>query len=254
MKPLVTLGGLALALALGGMPIAGRLHDRLRPTDLPASRDLLEGDLLKWAVAGGVVAYTLFVERLPLSSLSGRSLSPSAFVAAVCGGTALLVSASAVASPAFDRLGVGRTDEGLSPFSELSTGRRLFVVATAGVTEELAFRGYAVERLVAVTGSPALAGGASFAAFTAAHASGRSRDEVLRVSVPALVTTLLYLRLRNLPALICVHALNDALGLLLLERADESAPGDPFGSLGNPFESLREPFGANGSRRPETSE
>ncbi len=217
------LGGLAVALF--GMAVAGLLADRYlsEPDDLRA--DLLVSDANKWAVFALLCGYVLVVEGRPLSSMTGRSLDPLAFVAVVGGGVFLLFAANAVTTPVFDRLGVGGLDEGMTGLASLSVRHRLFVAGTAGVTEQVLFHGYAVERLLELTGSPLLAGGVSFAAFTASHAVGWERGAVARIAVPALLTTVVYLLVRDVVALACIHALNDAVGLLLagsVEKADDA--------------------------------
>ncbi|ELZ73785.1 CPBP family intramembrane metalloprotease [Haloferax sp. Atlit-10N] len=223
MVTVAVLGGLAVALF--GMAVAGLLADRYlsEPDDLRA--DLLVSDANKWAVFALLCGYVLVVEGRPLSSMTGRSLDPLAFVAVVGGGVFLLFAANAVTTPVFDRLGVGGLDEGMTGLASLSVRHRLFVAGTAGVTEQVLFHGYAVERLLELTGSPLLAGGVSFAAFTASHAVGWERGAVARIAVPALLTTVVYLLVRDVVALACIHALNDAVGLLLagsVEKADDA--------------------------------
>ncbi|AKU06277.1 MULTISPECIES: CPBP family glutamic-type intramembrane protease [Haloferax] len=224
MVTVADLGGLAVALF--GMAVAGLLSDRYlsEPDDLRA--DLLVSDANKWAVFALLCGYVLVVEGRPLSSMTGRSLDPLAFVAVVGGGVFLLFAANAVTTPVFDRLGVGGLDEGMTGLASLSVRHRLFVAGTAGVTEQVLFHGYAVERLLELTGSPLLAGGVSFAAFTASHAVGWERGAVARIAVPALLTTIMYLLVRDVVALACIHALNDAVGLLLAGSVEDAGDAD----------------------------
>ncbi|WP_416839916.1 type II CAAX prenyl endopeptidase Rce1 family protein [Haloferax sp. DFSO52] len=198
------------------MSIVGVGADRyLRDIDDPRT-DLFVSDISKWGVFALLCGYVVVVEGRPLSSLSGRSLDPPSFVAVVGGGVVVLLVANVVTAPLFDRVGVGGLGGELSQFGTLSRRHRLFVAFTAGVTEEALFHGYAIERLLEATGSPLLAGSVSFVAFTAGHALGWNRDAVVRIAVPALLTTVMYLLVRDVVALMAIHALNDAAGLLLV--------------------------------------
>ncbi|KAB1197635.1 MULTISPECIES: type II CAAX prenyl endopeptidase Rce1 family protein [Haloferax] len=214
------LGGLTIALA--GLSLVGVGVDRYLPDIDDPRTDLLVSDLSKWGVFALLCGYVVLVEGRPLSSLSGRSLDPLSFVAVVGGGLAVLFVASVATAPFFDRIGVGDLDGGLSQLGSLSLRHRLFVALTAGVTEEALFHGYAIERLLEATGNPLLAGGVSFAAFTASHAMGWNRGAVVRIAVPALLTTVIYLLVRDVVALMAIHALNDAAGLLLVRSTPDT--------------------------------
>lgn len=220
------LGGLLIALA--GMAIVGVAVDRYLPEPDDTRADMLLSDASKWTVFLTLCAYVVVVEGRPLSSLTGRSLDPLSFVAVVGAGVFVLFATSAATTPLFDRFGVGDLSEGTSNLASLSRRHRLFVAFTAGVTEEALFHGYAIERLLEATGSPLLAGSVSFAAFTASHAVGWDRGAVARIAVPALLTTVLYLLVRDVVALMAIHALNDAAGLLLagsIAETDDAAEG-----------------------------
>ncbi len=205
------------------MPAVSLVTDRIGIEGDDFRADLLVSDASKWAVFLLLCGFVVFVEGRPLSSISGRSLDPLAFVAAVGGGVILLFAASAVATPIFERFGIGGVNDEMTRFGSLSVPHRLGVAATAGITEEALFHGYAIERLLEATGSPLIAGSISFVAFTLGHVVGWDRDSVVRIAVPALVTTLFYLLIRDVVALMAIHALNDAVGLLLAGSIERDA-------------------------------
>ncbi|MFA1609772.1 CPBP family glutamic-type intramembrane protease [Halobellus rubicundus] len=240
----VTAVGLVVAL------VGFELLDRLRRATAraagsaadPAARDrpratALREHLWKWAVPATLLA-VVALEGNTLASIGWRIGSPEQLVSQVAVGLAAMVGVNIATAPLWAKVGDGGESlaAGLGSFAALSVPERLFVAFTAGATEETAFHGYALERLLALTGSPPLAGGISFLAFTLGHVGDTwDRDAVIRIAQPALVTTLLYLWFRSLPALIAIHALNDAVGLLLAERyADETPPagGDTDASPG----------------------
>lgn len=225
---MVTLAvGVGLVVALAGMAIAGLASDRYLPELDDARTDILLSDAAKWALFGLLCLVVVVGEGRPLSSLTGVRLAVPSFVAVVVTGVGVLFAANLLTAPVFDRLGVGGLGEGLDQFVSLSTPHRLFVALTAGVTEEALFHGYAIERLLELTGSPLLAGTASFLAFTFGHVVGWDRGAVARIAVPALVTTALYLLVRDVVALMAIHALNDAVGLLLVDRLADGGAGPP---------------------------
>jgi membrane protease YdiL (CAAX protease family) len=221
----VTLVGLVVALA--GFELVDRLRDAMGWTGGDALRD----HLWKWVVAGAIVVVVLAEGASP-ASVGWRVASGGALTWQVATGLGVMLGANVVLAPVWARVGDGGQSlaEGIGSFASLSMPERLFVAFTAGTTEELTFHGYALERIAALTGNPALAGAVSFAAFTLGHLGETwDRHAVLRIAQPALLTTLLYLWFRSLPVLILVHAINDAVGLLV---ADRYAPADPAESSG----------------------
>jgi membrane protease YdiL (CAAX protease family) len=55
-------------------------------------------------------------------------------------------------------MGVGGFERGLAKMTPMPVGFLLFVAVTAGVVEETLYRGYAIARLAAITGSTWWAG------------------------------------------------------------------------------------------------
>ena len=197
----------------------------------PTRATELREHVWKWAVPA-VLLLVVALEGNSLASIGWRIESIERLVWQIGVGLAAMLGLNMFTAPLWARVGDGGESlaSGLGSFAALSIPERLFVAFTAGATEETAFHGYALERLLALTGSPPVAAGISFLAFTAGHAGDTwDREAVLRIAQPALVTTLLYLWFRSLPALIAIHALNDAVGLLLAELY---TPDDGAGESG----------------------
>ena len=85
------------------------------------------------------------------------------------------------------------------------------VLVAAG--EEWLYRGYAIERLEAVTGTPWLAGIVSLAAFAAAHLPVWGLGVSLTTVVSGGILTALYIRQRDVVFLILAHVATDLCGL-----------------------------------------
>jgi membrane protease YdiL (CAAX protease family) len=230
MNGAVTVVGLALA--LGGFDAAARLEDRLL-ADHPALDHWAVGHLLKWVVAALVVGWVLAVEGRRLASIGLVWEGAGRFTLRTGVGLVAMLGANVVMQPVWERLGgTGGVEDGLGTFAERTMHERLFVAATAGVTEEVPYRGYAIERLATLTGSAPVAGLLSGAAFVLAHHGETwDRSALLRIAQPTLVLTVLYVWTRSLPVVVAVHVLNDAVGLALADRyADVDGSEQPTDS------------------------
>lgn len=204
-----------LVVALVGFELLHRLRKRFGWTG-----GTLSDHAWKWVIPVLVVLVVL-AEGKSFDSIGWHVESTLLLVWQTAVGLAVMLGSNLLLAPLWARVGDGGESlaKGIGSFASLSMPERLFVAATAGVTEEIPYHGYAVERLAALTGSLPFAGIISFLAFTLGHLGETwDRQAVLRIAQPALVTTLLYLWFRSLPALIAIHALNDAVGLLVADR------------------------------------
>jgi membrane protease YdiL (CAAX protease family) len=172
---------------------------------------------LDWLHAALVVALVLYWERRPLSSIGVRATtrrdlawSLAAFVVGVL--------TFAVTAPVVQVLGLETTGSGIEWLASFPVWFTVLVAITAGVTEEVAFRGYPIERLAELTGSAWVAGGVTLAVFTALHVSLWGVGGALQIGVWTVVVTVLYVRRRNLQACILMHVLNDLFAFVVLPR------------------------------------
>jgi len=190
----------------------------------PLTRRFEDGDVrehaVKWLPAALVAGYVAVVEGRDGESVGLRWDGPRVFGRRVAVGLTAMLGANVVLQPLFECIdGEEEVADDLAAFAELSYGERLFAAVTAGVTEELLFRGYAFERLEEWTDSRGVAAGVTTLVFVLLHRGDKwGWRSVLRITQPAVITTALYVRFRDLLALMTVHALNDAIGLLLADR------------------------------------
>ncbi|MFB6269707.1 MAG: CPBP family intramembrane glutamic endopeptidase [Halobacterium sp.] len=216
MNALVTLVGLVVA--LGGFEAVSRVQDAL---DRP--EDSLEEHAWKWLVPAAVAGYVLVVEDAALASIGWTfpGTVPFAYYTAV--GLAAMLATTVLLAPVRERMdSADEMNEGLAEFAAFSIPQRFAVAATAGVTEEVPYRGYTIERVAALTGSPLLGAAVSLVAFLWAHVGDRwSTGAALQMAQPTLVLLALYLWTRSLPVVIAVHGVWDAFGLLFADQAAE---------------------------------
>lgn len=175
----------------------------------PTSRALV-GYVVMWSLAGTVLAFTVFGERRPLTTIGFRPLSLPLIAVGVGAGVAMSLLVPLLSVVADVVVGTGPSD-----VVDLATQTPIWVltagVVTAGVTEEILFRGYSIERLIALTGRPWLSGLTSLAAFVTIHFPTKSVTHVLGVVLPlGLALTALYLWKRNLTLVIIAHLLVNA--------------------------------------------
>ena len=214
--------GIGLAVALVG-PFLVQFFVAPRVLQLPISPSsaVVLGQGLLWLLVCGVVAITLWWERKPLSSPGVRSISwPLALLAGALG--VVLGLAVPVLTLAMNQL-MPPVQGGT--VASVTTGApaalMLLIVLTAGVTEEVLFRAYPIERLARLTGSVWPGALLSLAAFVAIHLAGWNLSHVLGVVLPlGAIMTGLYVWRRNLLFVVIIHILIDlplflvALGVL----------------------------------------
>jgi membrane protease YdiL (CAAX protease family) len=96
---------------------------------------------------------------------------------------------------------------------------QLLVAASAGFTEEVLFRGYAIERVTELTGSRWIGAILPIVVFGAAHAPFWGVGHAIVAGLTGLWLTLLYLWRRNLWTNITAHALLDGLVFVVVDLA-----------------------------------
>jgi membrane protease YdiL (CAAX protease family) len=200
-----------LAISLLGIPAVVTAQRMLSP-DPAASGGIVIRELAILAVTAFVLWIVVSRERLPLSSIglrfdrAGRSagwglgLAVVAFaILAVC-----LVGFSAFGIHYGEGAGISRA----LPVT-------LLAVTRAGISEEVLYRGFALERLQSLTGSKWIAAGVTLVLFAAFHFRQGMAGVFLAFVLGGLFT-LLYLWKRDLLATITGHFLVDFVPNVLL--------------------------------------
>lgn len=166
------------------------------------------GLVVMWLLAAVVVVLVLRGEKRGLSSTGVRPTSALWVLAAVgigIGLSLLVPLLSLAASTLLPATGGGVIEAASRPWPLL-----LLAVITAAVTEEVLFRGYAIERMLELTGSRVAAVAVPLAFFTVMHAGSWNPAHVLGVVLPlGLALSLLYLWKRNLLIVIVAHLIVD---------------------------------------------
>jgi membrane protease YdiL (CAAX protease family) len=204
-----TVAGLTIALL--GIPAATTLHRMLAPDPL-ASGGIVARELGILALTALLLWIVVKGERLPLKSIGfrtdrlGKSLAWGVALAVVC--FAAVIGCLAVYSVIGVHYGEGQSISRTLPVT-------LLAVIRAGISEEVLYRGYAIERLQALTGNKWAAAAISLLLFAGFHFRQGFAGIVIAFVAGAVLTGF-FLWKRNLISNMLAHFLVDFIPNVLL--------------------------------------
>ena len=202
---------LGLALAIFGIPAITTAH-RLLVSDPLASSGIIAREVAILALTAFILWLVTAKERLPLSSIGlrfdriGRSLGWGVLIAAVC------LAAAVGTILVYRSLGIAY---GEGPGISRAIPVTMLTVMRAGIAEEILYRGFAIERLQALTGNKWIAAGVPLVLFAGFH----YRQGLAGIGIAFLLGAILtgfYLWKRDLLANIFGHFLTDFIPNVLL--------------------------------------
>jgi membrane protease YdiL (CAAX protease family) len=196
--PPITAGNLVLSLlALPLIALLGQTVVEIGPI----------GELaIQWGLVVAVVGVAVSSEEQSLAEIGFRRptwIDLGYTLATVV--AALLVFAGT--DPVVAALGLPVAQDAGVMAAGVGLGIALAGAVTTGIVEEILFRGYPIERLLAYTDSPLVAGGLTWGVFTVAHAAVWPVGNLLQIAAVAAVLTVVYLRRRTLAPVISAHVL-----------------------------------------------
>jgi membrane protease YdiL (CAAX protease family) len=182
------------------------------PSDANVTSAILLNEALMWSLTLIVFAIILFGERRRLTSIGLGIPNWPAIRTGILMTVLLLVLAMA-AGAVVQAIGGQSQSNGaqIGLVVGLPIWLQLFVALSAGATEEVLFRGYAIERMTELTGSRWLGAIVPIFVFGALHAPFWGVGHAIVAGMSGLWLTLIYLWRRNLWTNITAHALLDAL-------------------------------------------
>jgi membrane protease YdiL (CAAX protease family) len=209
-RPLVLLlVGLIVAMVL---PSLGVGHWIAPGTDL---RSMEIREVVFWAITAALLFHATRIEGLPLSSLGFRRPTIWTVVwGVVCG---LLIAAlfRIIAVAVLEGLHLKGNLAAARPLLDAPLWFRVLLVLRAAVTEEILYRAYPIERIVALTGSRWRAVLVSVLGFSLAHLEYWGPVQLLLVAPAGFVLALLYLWRRDIGCNMLAHFIADGIGLLV---------------------------------------
>ncbi len=200
-----------LAIALFGAPAVVVLFKLagFTPADLGAT-------VVRELVILALVAILFWIirsrEKLPLSSIG---LKRQKIVPAVLWSLAVMLTFGLGIAGCLFALPLIGLSYGSSSGPVVPIGVSLLLYARAGIAEEVFYRGYAIERIEALTGNRAIAAAVPLLIFAGSHFS-QGAAGVLITFVIGAIATAIYLWKRNLLILIIAHFIVDFIPNVLL--------------------------------------
>lgn len=207
-EKVVILIGLALALGFFSLPVGAWVDQFANLARMIAN------ELIIWSWVALMLLYVGRVERKPLSSIGFRMPGVKDGILGMLTGLLILVALGLIYYVVFPWLHWSEQQQ-ISQVAVMPRWLSLLVVVRAAVSEEILFRGYAIERLQQLTGSRSVAGVVSCLVFTLDHIGFWGWHHVFIAGLAGAILTLLYLWRRNLWINMLAHFIVDAAAFLL---------------------------------------
>ena len=205
---------IGLVIALFGIQLFGLLEVPARLAGTPAAEMLL-GSASNWLVVAVLLLLVRFWERLPLASLGLRRPSVRQALAAAGVGLGAVVAGLLVTGAAVSLFGLEQPVM-VSRISQVPFAGQLFIVLTAVITEEILWRGYAIERLTELSGRLWIGAVASGVVFLAVHFRAWGLAGAIPQAVFTVALVALYARTRNTVSAMIAQLVINAVMVLLL--------------------------------------
>ena len=215
-RPLNWPTALGLLVVLFGPPLLVVIPNRFLGGTLSlATHAVLQ--LLLCAMAAFVVFLVVKVEGQPVGTIGIRRPDWMTPIVAVVLFLLAFVLQGMVTAPLARRWGTAGVDAGVAAIRQWPAWFRVFVAVTGGIAEETLYRGYAVEKLIAVTGRTWLGAALATAVFGVAHIPAWGAAFALTADLVAgILLVLFYVWRRDLVANILAHTAGLFLGLFAI--------------------------------------
>src|SRR5262245_13120675 len=168
-----------------------------------------------WVSALGLVLLVLLGERRSLASIGIVAPKASDLLWAA-GGFVAATLLVLITMPIATTLELGTVERGVRGLAPVSPWLRALLSVTAGVTEEILFRGFLVERLGQQLGRFGAASVLSWALFTALHLPFWGTGGALQIGAISLVFYFVYWMRRSLAPCVMLHVANDLYAFLIV--------------------------------------
>ncbi len=204
------LGILGLLLALGCISLPFGTWDHA----FASVGHMAANELVYWGLVVAILLYVSRIERRPLASIGFRRPGSKDIIVAAATGALIVAMLGVMYLVVFPAMHWDETQQ-IQTLTAVPFWLRFIAVVRAAVSEEILFRGYALERVQELTGSRSAAGVFTWAIFTLEHLSYWGWHHLLIAGTAGAMLTLLYLWRRNLWANMLAHFIVDAVGFLL---------------------------------------
>jgi len=167
-----------------------------------------------WSITGVLLAYILLVERRSVASIGLRLPTWKSFAFGIPVALILIVGAVVTLYVVFPALHRHMSQAAVDNVLHTPWWFRFLLVTRAAVTEEVCYRGYAIERVRELTGRKWIAFVVSVAAFTYSHLAHFGWAYLIFVGFGGVVLGLYYIWRRDLASNMIAHFVADGAELL----------------------------------------
>ena len=207
-----TVAGLLLVVI---QPLAWGLLKQTALAEQTLSVRLLVHIAMAWAATLALLLVALAWDRLEPSSIGlvpYRRTDP----AWAAGGFLAMGALFFLSVPLVEALGLNTLEGGVRTLATVPVWIRVAGAVTAGVTEEILFRGYLVERLAALTGRLGIGVALSWILFTALHGPFWGLGGAIQIGLISAAIYFIYWRTRRVLPCILLHTANDLYAFLVV--------------------------------------
>lgn len=199
--------GLMLTLGIGSLPFSAW------DNELKDVAHMLGNEAIYWTLVAATLAYVVFVEKRALSSIGFRRPAVRDLFAVLVFAIAIIAGLAALYLIVLPALHLGE-EQAVGALAAAPAWWLAISVVRAGVSEEVLFRGYPIERLQSLTGSRSVAALLPLALFALAHVGSWGWAHLIVAGFGGAMLTWLYFCKRNLWVNIAAHVLVDGVALL----------------------------------------
>lgn len=199
--------GLVLTLGAGSLPWP------VWDNEFADNAHLLGNELIYWGLVVAAIVYVRRIERRPLASIGLRRPSLVDGLIGFVFALATIAGLAALYFVIFPFFGLSEAQQ-IDKLAAAPSWWLAISVVRAGVSEEVLFRGYPIERLHELSGSRLLAFGLPLAAFTLAHVGPWGWTHLIVAAFGGAMLTWLYVWRRNLWVSMFAHCLIDSAAML----------------------------------------
>lgn len=199
--------GVTATLVVGSLPFPAWVDE------FADTAHLVANELIYWVLVAATLLYVICIERLPLSTIGLRRPPIRDGLIAVAFAAITVAGLAALYFIVFPALHISE-DAQIDKLMNAPPWWLAISVIRAGVSEEVLFRGYPIERLQELTHSRSIASILPLLAFTLAHVGTWGWSHVIVAAFGGAMLTWLYLWRRNLWTSIFAHCLIDGAAVL----------------------------------------
>lgn len=164
----------------------------------------------------GMLYYVRVAEQRSWASIGFKSFDGGRDVKWGMIGFGLGGMSFAITGPVVEMLGMESTRDGILKLMEYPLWVRVGFAVTAGITEEILFRTYPIERIREWSGNIWLAAFVSISLFAVLHLPFWSLGGGIQIGVGTIIWTLIYIKTRSIWAMMIMHVANDLFAFVML--------------------------------------